>query len=91
MKRIKYSTNVIKSKKNDYNAKKLSLYKLYRIYNLNTKCRNKYNKKNVFIIIKRKKIKRAKDDVEDVIKSIIIYVPVMLIEKSLQKRNLINL
>ena len=43
------------------------------------------------MIVKRKKIKRAKDDVKNIIKSIIICVSVMLIEKSLQKKNLINL
>ena len=91
MKRIKYSANIVEPKKDDCDAEKLSPYRLYRIYNLNTKYRNKYNKKNVFIMVKRKKIKRAKDDIKNIIKSIIICVSVILIEKSLQKRNLINL
>ena len=38
---------------------------------------SKYNKKNVFIIVERKIIKRVKNDVEDVVKSVIMCVSVM--------------
>ena len=52
---------------------------MHKIYNLNTKCRSKYNKKNAFIIIERKATKCTKNDIKDATKSIITYVSIISI------------